>query len=129
MFNNYAQREVRLLNQLRKLWEQHVYWTRFFIISTAADLGDVDLVTKQLLQNPCGFAQVLRMFYGGKRAGQFKKFSTQHLLIAADLVNAEKNQEKDKADDARRRWYKNADDIAAFLASINPCWDEVQRRF
>lgn len=48
------------------------------------------------------------------------------MLIAADLVNAAKKQEKNKVDDARRRWYKNADGIVAFLASINPCWDEMQ---
>lgn len=40
----------------------------FFIISTAADLGDLESVTKQLLQNPSDFAQVLRIFYGDKKA-------------------------------------------------------------
>ena len=47
-----------ILNQLRKLWEQHVYWTRFFIISTLADLNDIDEVTTRLLQNPKDFAKL-----------------------------------------------------------------------
>lgn len=32
MRNIYTQPQIRLMNQLRKLWEQHVYWMRFFII-------------------------------------------------------------------------------------------------
>lgn len=128
MCNKFTQREVCLMNQLRKLWEQHVYWTRFFIISTASDLNDLELVTKRLLQNPGDFANLLRTYYGARKAEQFKELFTQHLLIAADLVNAAKGQVKDKADDARSRWYKNADDIARFFANINPFWCEEKWR-
>lgn len=55
MRNIYTQPQIRLMNQLRKLWEQHVYWTRFFIISTAADLGNLEPVANRLLQNPKDF--------------------------------------------------------------------------
>jgi len=128
MRDRYTARQVCLMNQLRKLWEQHVYWTRFFIISTAADLGDLDPVSKRLLQNPGDFASVLAAFYGTKISETFKELFTQHLLIAADLVNAAKNQEAAKADDAREKWYANADAIANFLAEINPCWKEAKWR-
>lgn len=87
----YTQRQVCLMNQMRKLWEQHVYWTRFFIISTAADLGDLEPVTKRLLENPGDFAQALTPFYGEEVSDCFKNLFTQHLLIAADLVNAAKS--------------------------------------
>ena len=126
MCNGYTQREVCLMNQLRKLWEQHVYWTRFFIISTAADLADLEPVTKRLLRNPGDFAAVLTQFYGVRLSNRFKDLFTQHLLIAADLVNAAKKQEAAKAEEARQKWYANAGDIAKFLADINPCWSETR---
>ncbi len=106
------------------LWEQHVHWTRSFIISTAANLGDLDVTTKRLLRNPDDFAKLLKPLYGDDIAYKFKDLLTQHLLIAADLVNAAKNGDASKADEARKKWYANADEISSFLASINPYWDE-----
>lgn len=120
----YTLKQIELMNTFRKLWVQHVMWTRSFIISTAADLGDLDAVTKRLLQNPTDFANVLRIYYGDAKADQFAMLLREHLLIAADLVNAAKAGDSMKADEARRKWYKNADEIAAFLHSINPYWDE-----
>jgi len=40
------------------------------------------------------------------------------------LVNVAKNGDASKADEARKKWYVNADEISSFLASINPYWDE-----
>lgn len=126
MNNKYTCQQICLMNQLRQLWGQHVYWTRFFIISTAAELDDLEPVTKRLLQNPKDFARLLSPIYGTRLAVQFEELFTQHLLIAADLVNAAKNGEADKANCARKKWYKNADDIAEFLSSINQCWSETK---
>ncbi|MGI6270273.1 MAG: acetylglutamate kinase [Candidatus Howiella sp.] len=123
MRDAYTPRQVCLMNQFRRLWEQHVYWTRFFIISTAADLGDLEPVTNRLLRNPADFAASLTPFYGVKASACFKELFTQHLLIAADLVNAAKAQQTQKAEDARKAWYANAEKIAQFLAGINPCWN------
>lgn len=122
----YTQYQVALLNQLRMLWEQHVHWTRSFIISTAANLGDLDPTTKRLLRNPSDFAELFRQFYGDEIADNFKDLFTQHLLIAGDLVNAAKNNDTKAADEARKKWYANADEISAFLAQINPYWDETK---
>lgn len=117
-----------IINKMHKLWSRHVYWTRFFIISTAEKLPDLEYVTNRLLENPCDFAQVLKIFYGTKRAGEFKNLLTEHLKIGGDLVNADKDMDTAKADDLRRKWYENADEIAAFLAGINPCWSECKWR-
>ena len=119
-------KQICLENQLRKLWTQHVYWTRFFIISTAADLGDLRQVANRLLRNPKDFEQLLAPFYGAKTAAQFEELFTSHLLIAADLVNATKNQQPEEITKARSKWYKNAEDIAQFLSDINPCWSKSE---
>ena len=97
-----------------------------FIISKAADLDDLEPVGKRLLQNPKDFAKLLTPIYGIKVAGRFEELFTQHLTIAADLLDAAKKGEVSKADAIRNRWYKNADEIAGFLASVNPCWDKAR---
>ncbi|HIS69846.1 MAG TPA: acetylglutamate kinase [Candidatus Gallacutalibacter stercoravium] len=124
MCNEYTQQQICFMSRIQQLWAQHVYWTRFFIISTAANLDDLGPVTNRLLQNPKDFAQLLAPVFGTKAAGQFQELFTQHLLIASDLVNAAKNKEKEKADCARKKWYQNADEIASFLSSINRCWSQ-----
>lgn len=51
---------------------------------------------------------------------------TEHLTIAAALVNAAKVSDTAAANEARKKWYANADAIAAFLASINPYWSRQE---
>lgn len=128
MYNCYNSQQLYLMNQLRQLWTQHVYWTRLFIVSTVFGLPDLEPVTNRLLQNPADFAKLLMPIYGAETANRFKTLLTEHLSIASDLLNAAKNKETDKADAARVKWYKNADEIAAFLPTVNPYWNEARWR-
>lgn len=111
------------MNVIRELWEQHGFWTRSFIISAVDGLADVDLVTQRLLRNPADFAAVLVNFYGGQNANRFKDLLTAHLTIAADMVNAAKAGNMQKYEELKKDWFKNADEIAYFLSSINPYWN------
>ena len=120
--------EQRLSNQMRLLWEQHVYWTRLFILSTVFGLPDTNLVASRLLRNPKDFEAVFLQFYGEDAAAKFAELFTSHLTIAAELVNAAKAGDSGKAADAENRWYANADEIAAFLGSINPYWSAQEWR-
>ncbi|CAB1254841.1 conserved protein of unknown function [Ruminococcaceae bacterium BL-6] len=117
---------IKIINSFRKLWSEHVMWTRLFIISTAADLEDLKPVTARLLRNPADFADALRPFYGSDNAKKFNDLMTEHLTIAAQLVGAAKAGDTDKVNDERKKWYANADQIASFLASISPYWSKVQ---
>lgn len=114
-----------LKDYLRMLWEQHVVWTRLTIISMVFGLPDVDLVTNRLLRNPKDFELALRPLYGDKNASMFADLFKSHLVIAAQLVKSAKAGNNKAAADAEKRWYANADKIAAFLSSINPYWSQV----
>jgi hypothetical protein len=122
--NNISCKQMQLCNTLRRLWMEHVMWTRSFILSTAFDSGDLDAVTKRLLQNPVDFAKAMNPYYGPKVARRFESLLTQHLLIAAQLVNAAKAGDARTAEEQRRQWYANADQIAQFLGNINPYWND-----
>ncbi len=116
------------MNCLRKLWSQHVYWTRFFIISTISEAEDIEPVTERLLRNPVDFAELLSSFYGSKNAQKFQNLLTQHLMIGGELVNAAKNSDNERANSARKRWYKNADEIACYLSYLNSLWNKASWR-
>lgn len=126
--NMISKASAGLNNQLRLLWEQHVFWTRLTIISMVFGLPDVDLVTNRLLRNPKDFEVLLKPLYGDRAASRFADLFTNHLLIAAELVRAAKAGDNRAAADAEKRWYANADEIAAFLGGINPYWSAEQWR-
>lgn len=121
-------RQLNIFNRTRQLWIEHVLWTRFFIISTVFGLPDQSFVTQRLLRNPVDFERLLQQFFGENKARRFKDLLTTHLTIAAQLVSAAKAGNSAEADMQRRLWYENANDIARFLASINPFWRESQWR-
>ncbi len=116
--------QLRVSDTNRRLWTEHVLWTRFFIISTAFCLPDLPFVTKRLLKNPRDFADEFRPFYGEQTATRFEKLLAEHLLIAAQLVNAAKSGDTAEVEKQRKKWYANAEDIARFLSRINPFWSE-----
>ncbi len=132
LFNNNilsnCKNQITLFNIFRKLWVEHVLWTRSFIISTAANLEDLDIVTERLLRNPTDFALAFRNFYGVNKARVLESLLRDHLLIAASLVNNIKNNNAEAVFEDRKKWQQNADEIAAFLGEINPHWSSRQFR-
>jgi hypothetical protein len=107
-------------NVLRKLWEDHITWTRLYIISVAADLPDKDQTAQRLLQNQVDIGNAVKPFYGDQAGDKLAALLRDHILGAADLLAAAKAGDKAKIDAASAAWYANADDIAAFLSSANP---------
>jgi len=126
--SNLSPKQQQLYNTLRRLWMEHVLWTRFFLVSTAFDLPDLDYVTKRLLRNPADFAYVLRPLYGSEKAVKFGNLLADHLQIAGQLVNAAKAGDTESADMLREKWYLNASEIASYLGELNPCWDVITWR-
>jgi len=53
---------------------------------------------------------------------EFERLLSEHLLIAAKIVNAAKNLDTNTVNTERIKWYANADDIAGLLSSLNPYW-------
>ncbi|MHA6484009.1 acetylglutamate kinase [Paenibacillus sp. strain BS8-2] len=117
--------KVELNRTLRALWEQHIYWTRLAVNSIVGQYPDQEDTIKRLLRNPVDFGQILAPLYGTVVADQFVKLFTEHLTIAAELVAALRDQDAVKAEDAQKRWFINADQIAELLSSINPFWSKA----
>jgi len=105
---------------MRKLWEDHITWTRVFIISAAGDLPDKDAATQRLLQNQVDIGNAIKPYYGDAAGEKLTALLKEHITTAAEVVAAAKANDKAKLDDANRRWFANADAIAEFLSTANP---------
>jgi hypothetical protein len=115
-----TQSRTELHDAMRKLWTDHVVWTRLFIISAAANLGDKDVTTKRLLQNQTDIGDAVVAFYGRDAGTKLTGLLTSHILIAADLVGAAKAGNAAAVDSLNKKWRVNADELATFLHAANP---------
>ena len=113
---------VQFRRDVRVLWEDHVAWTRLFIVSAVADLPDTDATAARLLQNQADIGDAVAGFYGDEAGAQLEALLRDHILIAGDLIAAAKAGDNPKVEDRSAAWYANADEISELLASANPAW-------
>jgi hypothetical protein len=109
-----------LRTDMRKLWEDHITWTRLAIISLTTGSADAQATVGRLLQNQTDIGNAIKPFYGNAAGAQLTALLRQHILIAADVIAAAKAGDSAKLADAQARWVQNADEIAATLHSVNP---------
>ena len=120
---------VRLRNKMRKLWEDHIIWTRQFIVSAIADLPDTDTAAGRLLANQDDIGDAIKPYYGEAAGEQLSGLLREHILIAADLVGAAKEGDSAGVEEASARWDTNAREIADFLHEANPTnWPRAEMR-
>jgi hypothetical protein len=115
----FAMTKNDLREAMRKLWEDHITWTRLYIVSATADLPEKDATAKRLLQNQTDIGNAVKPFYGDAAGDKLTALLKDHILIAVDIIDAAKKGDAAKKDEAVRRWTANADDIATFLSGAN----------
>jgi hypothetical protein len=111
---------VALRTDMRKLWEDHITWTRLAIISLETGTPDTNATVARLLRNQADIGTAIKPYYGKAAGSELTKQLRAHILIAAEVIAAAKAGDSAKLADAQARWVKNADQIAAVLHSVNP---------
>jgi hypothetical protein len=113
-------RAVAFHDAMRKLWEDHITWTRLFIVSAAADLPDTGVTAERLLQNQTDIGNAIKPFYGDAAGTQLTALLRDHIIIAGDILAAAKSGDAPTTEANSARWYANGEEIAAFLSAANP---------
>ena len=105
---------------MRKLWEDHITWTRLVIVSVLNGLPDTSSTVDRLLQNQADIGNAIKPFYGDTAGNQLTSLLHDHIAIAAEILTDAKAGNTVALNDAIARWYANANDIATFLHNANP---------
>lgn len=111
-----------LKQDMRKLWTDHVVWTRDYIIAAVGDQPDAGAAANRLMKNQEDIGQAIAKVYGDAAGQQLTTLLKGHISIAVDLVKAAKAGDKVAQQQADARWQQNAVQIADFLSKANPNW-------
>ena len=110
-----TQKQLAFRNDMRKLWEDHVTWTRLAIISLTTDSPDTNATVGRLLQNQVDIGDAVKPYYGEAAGDELTKLLKEHILGAVDVLMAAKSGDQNKLTLAEDAWFANGREIADFL--------------
>jgi hypothetical protein len=115
-----SSKQLALHDGMRKLWEDHVTWTRLAIVSFAGDLPDFEPTAQRLLRNQVDIGNAIEPYYGKRAGNRLTSLLQEHISGAVVLLKAAKANDASGFADAKAAWYVNGDQIARFLNRANP---------
>jgi hypothetical protein len=138
---------------MRRLWTDHVLWTRMYIVSAVAGapvsehltaaldglvgkvatplggvvslMGNGDAAAVRLLRNQEDIGKAIIPFYGEDAGAKLTDLLKQHILIAVDMVGAARGGNDQKFQEEDAKWTRNAEQIADLLSGANPNWPKA----
>ncbi|MCL2621531.1 MAG: glycosyltransferase [Firmicutes bacterium] len=122
--SNKKSSDNNLTKKMRNIFEQHVWWTRNYLITQTDKTADADVVLARLLQNPVDIGNIYKEYYGNDVAKKIADLFTTHLAIGGQIIDAQIKGDASAFVDYQNKWKQNATEIAQYLSSINKKYDE-----
>jgi hypothetical protein len=119
-----SQAHLDLAMEMRKLWEEHIMWTRMYLLSEFAGNGDTLNSMERLSKNQEDIGNAIVPYYGKDNGAKFTDLLNNHVLIEAEVVHTTFANDSSGMKAAQGKWEANADEIAAFLNGINQHWSK-----
>ena len=113
---------IALKQDMRKLWTDHVVWTREYIVAALGDQPDAQAAANRLMRNQEDIGNAVGKIYGDAAGKQLTALLKEHISIAVDLIKAAKAGDKAGQQSADAKWQQNGVAIADFLSKANPHW-------
>jgi hypothetical protein len=126
-----------LRTEFRKLWSEHAIYTKFYINSVLGNIPDAKLIAARLLRNQVDIGNFTKQFTGESKGNILARLLQQHILAAANAVNAVKSGKhipgcvtwerfirsgKQQAiTDAVNKVFQNSRKVSHFISNLNPC--------
>ncbi|HEX5087833.1 MAG TPA: hypothetical protein VFV89_08495 [Nocardioides sp.] len=112
--------QARFHDEMRKLWEDHIVWTRAAIVAFADDSDGFAAAARRLLRNQVDIGDAIKPFYGDRAGDRLAGLLHDHITIAVEVLKAAKAGDQAALDSANTRWYANGKDVADAISALDP---------
>ena len=119
---------LRLNEDMRLAWLNHVYWTRMYLMSAVADNADQQAVEERLLETADEITDVFARYLPIATTRQLRNLLTEHIEIGGQIIQALKAKNMSDYDALVKEWYRNDNQMAALFASHNPYFESRETR-
>lgn len=119
---------MNMQSDFRALMSEQYFLTRSYIVSLAADFGNKDVIATRLYALPVKQIEKIQMIFGTSSMSTLLHLLQMQVIYLITLTGAMKEGEQVNLDATTSQLYKNADDISAHYAGINPFWEVTQWR-
>lgn len=114
--------EMQFKNNMRKLWEEHLLWSRNSTLCLVDGLPGKEESIKRLKKNAVEIGLIMKAYYGDELGDEIADLIKTHVSIYLELVSYSFQSKNKVNNDVLKEWYANADEIAELFCSINPYW-------
>jgi hypothetical protein len=116
--------QMNNIYNIRMLWYELAYWTRAYMLSRIYGVGDPSDALARLKQVPQRYITGLLAVFGTNYIVQDVDILNRYIELIDALITAQLEGNTDEVNSVVQNLYKNSDERAAFLASINPYWTQ-----
>lgn len=120
--------QMSLIFNMRIFWRRLMTWMRIYVISRYLGIGTADVSFERLYIENLDFGNMLRIHFSRSTSDRYSQLLNQFSIGLRELISAQIEGDFDVARQNIDRLLQNADETAAFLASINPYFDETEWR-
>lgn len=120
--------QIRLITNMRTFWRRLTIWTRIYIISRYLGIGTAEVAFERLYLENLDFGDMLRIHFSRSVSDMYSQLLNQFSIGLRELITALLQEDINTARQILDQLLQNADQRAAFLASINPYFDEAEWR-
>lgn len=124
----FTRSQMNLIFNMRIFWRRLAIWSRIYITSRYLGIGTAEVAFERLYIENLDFGDTLHIPFTRSIAARFSQLINRFSIGLRELITAQIEQDFDGIRLSIDRLLENANETAAFLASVNPYIDEEEWR-
>lgn len=118
--------QMNMIFNSRIFWRRFTTWIRVYIISRYAGIGTGEEAFNRLYTEISGIGSMLQIMFERESSNRLSQLFNQFTYALRDLITTQLLNNRDAMNQNIERLYKAAEDIAKYIASINPYLSETE---